>query len=75
VTTRSFNDLLRSRARSTTRTPDHEGSIGIGIGGAGYAPRARTTNREINDAIREAARLATNRFDLDGVSLDDVWRR
>jgi hypothetical protein len=74
VTSRSFNDLLRSRARSTARIPDHVGNIGIGVGGGSAARAARTLpNERINEALREAARIATNRVDV-GVSLDDVLR-
>ena len=74
---REINNLLRVALRgpvyATSRLAEQEGSIGIGRGGgAAHVVRA-STNEQINERLRAAAHLATNRVDLDGVNLRDVW--
>lgn len=65
--------LALGRQVSTQRLAEgHVGSIGVGRGGASTARVTPPTNEQINERIRAAAHLATNRADL-GVDLDDVW--
>ena len=75
----SMNALIRRAAgRDASRlehdAPPHEGSIGIGRGGAAIPQTLRPdVSVQMNTAIRDAARIATNRVASDGVNLDDVW--
>jgi hypothetical protein len=56
------------------RGPDLAPVGDIGIGRGGSPRRAPATNEQINTAIRAAAHQATNRVDLDGVTLDEMFR-
>ncbi len=74
-----MNDAIRRAAGRDVSSlerdvPTHEGSIGIGKGGAATPRRLRPdVSAQMNTAIRDAARIATNRVASDGVNLDDVW--
>ena len=71
----SFNDVLRAAAGHERREPldpDRAGDVGIGRGGGSAARLTPSTNEQINDAIKLAARVATNRVDLDGVNLASI---
>ncbi len=53
------------------RFAEQEGSIGIGRGGGAAHVARPSTNEQINERLRAAAHLVTNRAEL-GVNLRDV---
>jgi hypothetical protein len=73
----SFSDTIKRASGRTIAPPagaePEPADLGVGRGGGARPLPRRRDSGAINDALRAAARRATNRVDLDGVSLDDVF--
>jgi hypothetical protein len=70
----SFDEVFGRRRRPQPEPSRAEGCIGVGQGGA-CRPLRRNTSAAINEAIRDAARVAQGRIGMDGVTIDDVLGR